>query len=86
MSDIIKVLIPRELNKYGCDIKSIERPFSVFTKKQTGKSSVVRIILQPTTPTSASSKRKKQETLCFMLTTNESLKKVKQKDRHWFSL
>lgn len=26
-SDIVKVLIQRELKKYGCDIKSIEQPF-----------------------------------------------------------
>ena len=32
-SDIVKVLIQRELKKYGCDIKSIEQPFYSIHKK-----------------------------------------------------
>ena len=32
-SDIVKVLIHRELKKYGCDIKSIEQPFYSIHKK-----------------------------------------------------
>lgn len=34
-SDIVKVLIQRELKKYGCDIKSIEQPFYSIHKKDT---------------------------------------------------
>ncbi|SDC84892.1 Resolvase, N terminal domain [Terribacillus halophilus] len=32
-SDIVKVLIHRELRKYGCDIKSIRQPFYSIHKK-----------------------------------------------------
>lgn len=32
-SDIVKVLIQRELKKYGCDIKSIEQPLYSIHKK-----------------------------------------------------
>lgn len=32
-SDIVKVLIQRDLKKYGCDIKSIEQPFYSIHKK-----------------------------------------------------
>ncbi|MEK4670714.1 recombinase family protein [Niallia sp. FSL R7-0271] len=32
-SDIVKVLIQRELKRYGCDIKSIEQPFYSIHKK-----------------------------------------------------
>lgn len=32
-SDVVKVLIQRELKKFGCDIKSIEQPFYSIHKK-----------------------------------------------------
>jgi site-specific DNA recombinase len=33
-SDIVKMLIQRELKRYGCDIKNIEQPFYSIHKKR----------------------------------------------------